>query len=130
MDKPKCMKKITAGYHRRRCFNDAIRDGYCQVHHPDAMKARMAKRQAAYEERRKTTPWYKLEQAAKRIKQLEAEGVTLRSALTQAEIEVSARADMEYAAGNEWKEANGRGKAAAYRHALILARQMTDEEAP
>lgn len=61
-----------------QCYRKVWKDGYCKQHHPDTVSARAAERDAAYEEKRKLQPWYKLQLAEERIAELEAEIERLR----------------------------------------------------
>lgn len=52
----KC-KEIISGegkfgsFNRHQCSRKAVRDGYCNIHHPDSAKERQEKSQRAYEEK-------------------------------------------------------------------------------
>jgi len=54
------------------CSRNVWKDGYCKQHHPDTVAERRAASDRRYEEKRKAAPWYKVEQANKRIAELEA----------------------------------------------------------
>ena len=74
-----CHKRMWSGWHDYRCSRKEWKDGLCKQHHPDTGKKRDADRKKHYEEKRKQSPYYKLEQALKRIAALEAENAALRS---------------------------------------------------
>lgn len=70
----KCKELVYRGWGCiSRCDNNAWKDGYCKIHHPESVAARRAKSMAHYEEKKKQSAWYKLEQANKRIAELESE---------------------------------------------------------
>jgi hypothetical protein len=47
-----CKERVTdtTGWHRYRCSRKAVRDGYCNQHHPDTVAARRAKLSARWEQ--------------------------------------------------------------------------------
>jgi hypothetical protein len=55
------------------CGRNTWKDGYCKMHHPENVEARRALREERYKEKQKLSDWYNLEQANKRIAELEAE---------------------------------------------------------
>lgn len=68
----KCQKRLYRGtYYASPCKRNAWKDGYCKIHHPESVAARRAKSEARWEEKKKQSAWYKLEQANKRIAELE-----------------------------------------------------------
>ncbi len=53
-DVKKCKEQVRGegqwgSFHRHQCRNNAIRDGYCGIHHPDAVKCRREKTDARHE---------------------------------------------------------------------------------
>lgn len=42
----RCKAKVFRGYHYSQCGNAAKRDGFCGIHHPDAVDRRRAERKA------------------------------------------------------------------------------------
>ena len=50
-----------------RCSRKAVKDGYCRQHHPDAVKARKDKREAAAEKKWNNTPYKQLQRAVEEI---------------------------------------------------------------
>jgi hypothetical protein len=70
----KCQRQLYRGtYHSSPCKRNVWKDGYCRIHHPETVAARHAKREARWEEEKKQSAWYKLEQAEKRIAELEGD---------------------------------------------------------
>ena len=60
-----------SGWSWHRCIYKAKRDGYCKIHHPEAVKARREAASRRYEEKEKRSPYYLLKIANERIKELE-----------------------------------------------------------
>ncbi len=56
--------------HYHQCELPVLKDGYCRVHHPDAVKARREASHARYEEIAKRSPWNQLKTAHDRINAL------------------------------------------------------------
>lgn len=79
MDETRCKKRVWKGWHDQQCRRNATMDGYCKQHHPDTVEKRKKARAERWEEKRKKQPWYLLQEAHKRIAELEAEVTTLRS---------------------------------------------------
>lgn len=77
-DETRCKERVYSHWRSRQCHRKAWKDGYCKQHHPDTVKARRDAANKRYEEKQKQSPWYKLEQAHKRIAELEAEIKRLR----------------------------------------------------
>ena len=71
----KCKEKVWSenGWRMRRCSRNAVKDGYCNQHHPDAIKARRKKSEERYNEKLEQSPWRRLEKASDRINKLESE---------------------------------------------------------
>jgi hypothetical protein len=44
-----CRADVRRGLHSYRCQNEAKKDGYCLVHHPERQRQRQAKREAKIE---------------------------------------------------------------------------------
>ena len=85
-EKEKCKKIISdpTGWHHYKCSRNAWKDGYCKQHHPDTVKVREQAKRERWEEKCKQSSWYRLEQAEKRIAELESEISTLRKNLALA----------------------------------------------
>ena len=69
----KCKHIVSQGWCSHPCGKNVWKDGYCKIHHPESVAARRAKSEARWEEKKKQSAWYKLEQANKRIAELESE---------------------------------------------------------
>ena len=64
----KCKKRVYGDTYRdRSCSRNAVKDGYCLQHHPDSVSKRREKSDALYEENRKNSYPYLMEQSGKRI---------------------------------------------------------------
>jgi hypothetical protein len=62
---------IYGSFQRYQCKLTAWKDGFCKQHHPDSVKERCAKSEEHRRARIKETDWYKLDEALKRIAELE-----------------------------------------------------------
>ena len=76
MEKEKCKEMVRGegrygSFHRHRCSFNAVKDGFCNIHHPNKVAERLKKSDEAYEEKRKKSPWYRFSKAEERIKYLE-----------------------------------------------------------
>ena len=69
----RCKAQIWVNFQSYRCSRKPWKDGYCKQHHPDNVKKRQEESRARYEEKIKNSLPYKLEQANKRIEELEKE---------------------------------------------------------
>jgi len=73
--KKKCKEMIHIYYgdwpHSIQCTRNAVKDGYCKQHHPDAVQKRRDASAKRHEEKRKQDPLYRLCQATERIAVLE-----------------------------------------------------------
>ena len=69
----RCKANVWVGFHTHQCLRISWKDGYCKQHHPDNVKQRQEESMARYEEKRKQSLPYKLEQANERIEELEKE---------------------------------------------------------
>ena len=78
-DETRCVVRVWEGFHDHRCFRKTWKDGYCKQHHPDTVAERRRKSMEKWEEKRKQEPWYRLQRANERIKELEELVATLRS---------------------------------------------------
>ena len=75
-----CSKRIWSGFGwESQCKRKPWRDGWCKQHHPETKAKRAEESRIRYEEQRKQSPLYKLEQAQKRINELEAEISALKA---------------------------------------------------
>jgi len=52
MSDERCKKELWPGWHTYQCENKAKRDGWCGIHHPDAVAKRRAKSDAKYKAQR------------------------------------------------------------------------------
>jgi len=73
MKKEKCKEMVReeghwGSFHQHRCSFNAKRDGYCGIHHPDAIEKRNKKSDEAFKKRMERDP---LMISRKRIKYLE-----------------------------------------------------------
>ena len=57
----------------KRCSRNAVKDGYCKQHHPDAVKARRDAQRKRWDEKQKNSPIFKLKEATETIKRLRKE---------------------------------------------------------
>jgi len=67
--------------HGYQCTRKIWKDGYCKIHHPDSVKVRRKKSMERYEENKKKSDWYLLNEANKKIEELEAEIERLKRCL-------------------------------------------------
>ena len=76
----KCKELIYGDWGRtRQCRNKAKSDGYCGIHHPDAVKRRQEKSEKAADERYKKSTYGRLEAAKAKIQSLQQENERRRS---------------------------------------------------
>jgi hypothetical protein len=82
MDETKCKASVYRGCwsRRSRCDRKPWKDGWCKQHHPDSVAARKEARDKQWTEKWRQHPVYKLQEAQKRIAELEAEIAVLRKA--------------------------------------------------
>ena len=78
MEREYCKVKVYRGWDSYRCRRYAVRDGFCAQHHPDAVQKRQAEAEERWEIQRRNSASYRLEEARKRIAELENELKTLR----------------------------------------------------
>lgn len=85
MKPEKCKERIypERAWKSVQCSRKAVKDGYCRQHHPDAVKARLEKSNARWEENRKKSSWYQLIEAQKRIAELTKENAELKEKLEE-----------------------------------------------
>jgi len=81
LDPTKCPEvvacsSIRMSYHQ--CRMKVVKDGFCRVHHPDAVKARMAESKRKRELNTANSPYALLQKAEARITELEAEIARLK----------------------------------------------------
>ena len=82
-DTPRCKEEVmpATGFPRpHRCHFKASKDGYCKIHHPDSVKAREEKQRLKYEAERAKSPYFLLQKATERNKELEREVTALTAA--------------------------------------------------
>ncbi len=62
IDPTRCKEQVWSGsvFHSRQCNRKAVKDGYCNQHHPDAVKARAEAAEAKYKERMAKSPYAQL----------------------------------------------------------------------
>ena len=75
-DGSKCREIVATkgmNMHHHQCCNKAVKDGYCRVHHPDAVKTRRDEAMRRYDEKLKKSPAVRLNDALDRISGLERE---------------------------------------------------------
>lgn len=79
MGKIKCMGIVYTGNWGvpNRCSRNAVNDGYCKQHHPDAVAKRKQEADIRYEEKQKNSPYYRLKIAKNKIKELEVQLATI-----------------------------------------------------
>ncbi len=67
--KTRCKETVqTPGMMRyHRCTRNAVRDGFCNQHHPDSVKKRDEKANALYQEKLKLSPWSRLTVTSKKL---------------------------------------------------------------
>jgi len=66
----KCRESVWRGYHTTRCHFNATKDGYCGIHHPDAVAARKEKSHERYKARERASCHYKLREVLEENKKL------------------------------------------------------------
>lgn len=66
-----CKVNVWDGWYHRPCSNKAKRDGYCMVHHPESVEKRQKAAMKRYEEKKRRSPWARLERAEARVVELE-----------------------------------------------------------
>ncbi len=68
-----CKQVLWKGFHTYQCSQKATRDGFCGIHHPDAVAKRDAKQKARWEETRRAQDHRYAEERAERQVLLAAE---------------------------------------------------------
>ena len=68
-------------FHPHQCKFKAVKDGYCKIHHPDAVEKRRKEKNKREEARRKASCFYRLGNALNKIIELEAEITKLKKKL-------------------------------------------------
>ncbi len=68
--KVKCEKEVWWGWRSRQCQRNAVKDGYCRQHHPEAVKKREAESRERAKVRDRASTWYKLKQATAAIEEV------------------------------------------------------------
>lgn len=88
--KQKCREQIMDGYTLRSCTRNAARDGYCNQHHPDTIKARQKESEKRFQAKREKDPLYVARRRAQELEQVSknlvaaAEEMLQRSTLSPA----------------------------------------------
>ena len=82
----KCKERVRGegafgSFHRRRCSFNAVKDGYCTIHHPDYVKKVSETVARRREEARRRDPLYKLRMAREEIEVLKKKNKKLRKKL-------------------------------------------------
>lgn len=85
LDPDRCQEKVSDGWHWRQCSRKPWKNGYCKQHHPDSVKARSEESEKKSQIQRANSPFVKLDEAKKRIKELEFENNELRAKLSEYE---------------------------------------------
>lgn len=57
-------------FHPHQCSFKEVKDGYCKIHHPDAVEKRNAEKEKRELAKRKKDPFYQLREALIRIEEL------------------------------------------------------------
>ena len=70
MKKKQCKENVWGGWSYHPCLRNAVKDGFCKQHHPDAVKARRDKTAERWAVKMESSP---LSKAMRRIAELEAE---------------------------------------------------------
>jgi hypothetical protein len=83
VDETRCRQRIFKDWRAYQCTRKVWKDGYCKQHPPDTVKKRREESQRKYDESRKQSCWYRLEQASLRIKELEVQNEVFRGALSR-----------------------------------------------
>lgn len=75
-----CKEKVfrSGGWGSRQCSRNAVIDGYCRQHHPDAVAERKRKSDEAEEAKWQSSPIMKLGRAKAKIERLTKENERLR----------------------------------------------------
>ena len=58
-------------FHQHRCLFNAKKDGYCNIHHPDAVEKRNKKSEEVFKKRMENNPIIKLHNSLNRVIYLE-----------------------------------------------------------
>jgi len=83
MNERLCKKQVfvQGGWRTRQCSRRIWKDGYCKQHHPDSVKKREQEKEARWLEKKKESPYYLLEKANCKIRELEEENKQLKMLL-------------------------------------------------
>jgi hypothetical protein len=84
MEEGRCKKMVLGEgkwgeFHKHQCTRKAVRDGFCNVHHPESVKLRDEKAYKHWRDRFELSPQRLLEKAKARIEELEKEITRLRA---------------------------------------------------
>ena len=71
--KPKCKKQLRHGFVRFPCSRNAVLDGWCRTHHPDAVEKRAKIATERFNAKEAKSIPARFERAQERITELEAE---------------------------------------------------------
>jgi len=73
LDPERCKESICSPgiWHSHQCQNKAKKDGYCGIHHPDAVKARQDKSDKMHDEKHQRSPWMRLQKMSVKLKETE-----------------------------------------------------------
>ena len=54
----RCKERVYGGgtWNGHRCYRSPVKDGFCKQHHPDSVKARQEKSEAAAQKKRENSP--------------------------------------------------------------------------
>ena len=60
-EQQQCKQMVWGGYREYRCTRNAVKDGYCKQHHPDAVEARRKASMEKYRKQLENSPRVKLQ---------------------------------------------------------------------
>ena len=69
--KPKCKKQLRAGWGKHNCSRNAVKDGFCRTHHPDAVEKRAKIAAERFNAKEANSIPARFERAQERITELE-----------------------------------------------------------
>ena len=75
--KPKCKKQVWHGFVPKHCSHSAVLDGWCRVHHPDAVEKRKKASTERWKKKMANSTAARLGRAQERITELEGERAKL-----------------------------------------------------
>lgn len=66
----RCVEQVFDGWHHHQCSRNAVKDGYCRQHHPDAVAERERKRKERQEAERAKSPYRLIERMGAKLREL------------------------------------------------------------